>query len=35
VKQAIYTFGGKAYFGEKGQYGETVTAADNGWKPSL
>jgi len=30
-----YTFGGKEYFGEKGTYGETATAANNGWKPSL
>lgn len=30
-----YTFGGKDYIGETGIYGERVTAADNGWKPSL
>lgn len=29
-----YTFGGKDYFGEKGIYGETATAANTGWKPS-
>ena len=29
-----YTFGGKDYFGEKGAFGETATAANNGWKPS-
>jgi len=32
VKQPIYTFGGNAYFGEKGRYGEVATAADEGWK---
>ncbi|WP_028297390.1 hypothetical protein [Olivibacter sitiensis] len=30
----VYTFGGKDYFGEKGNFGETVTAANKGWKPS-
>jgi len=35
VGEANYTFGGKAYFGEKGKFGETATAIDTGWKPSL
>lgn len=34
VKQPVYTFGGKAYFNEKGKYGETATAANEGWKAS-
>jgi len=34
VKQAVYTFGGKDNAGEKGAFGETATAADNGWKKS-
>lgn len=34
VKQPVYTFGGKAYFNEKGKYGETATAGDTGWKAS-
>lgn len=32
VKQPVYTFGGNAFFGEKGKYGEVATAADEGWK---
>lgn len=34
VKQEVYTFGGNAFFGEKGKYGEVVTAPDEGWKPA-
>lgn len=32
VKQPVYTFGGNAFFGEKGKYGEVATAVDEGWK---
>lgn len=35
VGETNYTFGGKAYFGEKGKFEETATAVDAGWKPSL
>lgn len=34
AKSAVYTFGGKAFFGEKGQFGEVVTAPNEGWKSS-
>jgi hypothetical protein len=34
VKQPVYTFGGNAFFGEKGKYGEVATAPDQGWKPA-
>ncbi|MDP4201198.1 MAG: hypothetical protein Q8861_00760 [Bacteroidota bacterium] len=34
VGETVYTFGGKAYLGEKGKYGETATAVDAGWKLS-
>lgn len=34
AKKEVYTFGGKAFFGEKGSYGETATAANEGWKLS-
>lgn len=34
VQLPVYTFGGSAYFGEKGIYGETATANNTGWKPS-
>ncbi|WP_316738768.1 hypothetical protein [Pedobacter aquatilis] len=34
VKQPVYTFGGNAFFGEKGKYGEVVTATNEGWKPA-
>lgn len=30
----VYTFGGKAYFNEKGSFGETATADNVGWKAS-
>lgn len=34
AKIPIYTFGGKAFFGEKGSYGEVATAPNEGWKAS-
>ena len=34
AKTAVYTFGGKAFFGEKGQFGEVATAPNEGWKLS-
>ncbi len=34
TKNAVYTFGGKAFFGEKGAYGEVATAPNEGWKAS-
>jgi hypothetical protein len=34
VKRTVYTFGGKAFFDEKGSYGETATAPNEGWKTS-
>lgn len=34
AKHELYTFGGKLFFGEKGRYGETATAANEGWKLS-
>ena len=34
TKNEIYTFGGKAFFGEKGKFGEVVTAPNEGWKAS-
>jgi hypothetical protein len=32
VKEPVYTFGGNAFFGERGKYGEVATARDEGWK---
>jgi hypothetical protein len=34
IGEETYTFGGKAYAGELGIYGEVATARDNGWKAS-
>ncbi|AXY75096.1 hypothetical protein D3H65_14395 [Paraflavitalea soli] len=34
TKNNVYTYGGKAFFGEKGSYGEVATAPNEGWKAS-
>jgi hypothetical protein len=34
IKSNVYTYGGKAFFGEKGSFGETATAPNEGWKAS-
>lgn len=34
AKNTVYTFGGKEFFGEKGSFGETATAPNEGWKAS-
>jgi hypothetical protein len=34
AKTQVYTFGGKTFFGEKGQFGEVATAPNEGWKAS-
>jgi len=34
TKNVIYTFGGKAFAGEKGSFGEVATAPNEGWKAS-
>ncbi len=34
TKNVVYTFGGKAFFGEKGSNGEVATAPNEGWKAS-
>lgn len=34
TKNTVYTYGGKAYFGEKGSFGEIATAPNEGWKLS-
>jgi len=34
TKTQVYTFGGKAFFGEKGKYGEVATAPNEGWTAS-
>ena len=34
AKSAVYTFGGKDFFGEKGSFGEIATAPNEGWKAS-
>ncbi|MDR6340557.1 hypothetical protein HNQ91_003622 [Filimonas zeae] len=34
AKTTVYSFGGKAFFNEKGSFGEVATAANEGWKLS-
>lgn len=34
TRNTVYTFGGKAFSGEKGSFGEVATAPNEGWKAS-